>query len=514
MEQVIFLCSLYLVGVLFNLPFKKRIPFTFLCVTGFLWGTLLWVSITIVLLSLSLPYSPIITSILIGAIAVVMIGIAYYQGNLKFSYKEVGVFIIIFLAFTITISAAVIYNLTYATRDSFFILIMAEDITKYGFSRWGMATPAAYGIFVPVLHSAKGFLGQDYLQALHPAIAFTFLLTFFYICNYAAKKVVSGKSRSAIFLSALTTLAFTSSYMVLVQGFYIHTNLLAAFYLFVSVSAFWLALEEDNKAWLGVGGLGLIGLGLCRTESPIFVLLILSLLVSSHHLSYRERLYTTLLPLTVLGAWYCRMLFMIGNLPGEILTPESTLAIIFLILMFAVLVAFSKQAWLQKCIIPYLHWIILLTLLSFLSIAFLVKPTNMLTNLTNIARLLLLSGGWGAIWPTLLGLAVLLPLLPRLPNERLFAAGTLGLFLLVLALGFLRHPYYAGWTDSANRMFLQILPIFCLYILLKYCANLRDAGNQQMVPPHSFPNRANPSKPSDIDRHAENSNQPPLSSNQ
>lgn len=465
-NQVLFLLGLYTLGVLTGLLFKKHIPVVFICLTGFLWGSLIWVIAGVSFLIVSMPYSALNMLLLAITILIALTIIHIRRGTWRLTRSEITWFVGVMLAFAIVVSVATQYNFSVASYDSIAQIMLGRNIANHGFTESVTRELASWGVFLPLLQSASVFLGDGYLYAAQPAFAFTLLLTFFYLSQRAARQSFS-EVRVALALALLATLALASTYFMVFQAFYIHNGLIAATYLFVAIVTFWLALCERNNVWLIFAILALTGYSISRTEAPLFALIFLALVVSTGQISYRVRLAFSLPYLIILVLWYLYLLRIMGA-GTDILDPKKTLVIIGSLTAFCILIGLSYYRWVERYFLPILHIFMLGVLLLILMVMFILKPEDMQISMTAIWQNMIINGRWGATWLILLGLLVFGLIQPRFSYERLFSYGIPLFFALLLALGFMRAPYRLGWGDSANRIITHIIPIIFLYTLLKY----------------------------------------------
>jgi hypothetical protein len=273
-NQVLFLLGLYTIGVLTGLLFKKHIPFIFIYLTGFLWGSLIWVIAGVSFLIVSIPYSALNMLLLAIAILITVAIIHIRRGTWRMTRSEILWLVGVMAAFVLVVSVAAQYNFSVASSDSVQQIMLGRNIANHGFTESATRELASWGVFLPILQSASVFLGDGYLYSAQPAFAFTLLLTFFYLSRRAARQSFSG-ARVAPAFALLATLALASTYFIVFQAFYIHNSLIAATYLFVAIGSFWLALSERNNVWLVFAMLALTGFSISRTESPLFALIYL-----------------------------------------------------------------------------------------------------------------------------------------------------------------------------------------------------------------------------------------------
>ncbi len=242
MSQVLFLTGLYGFGVYFGLLFKRKIPFVFIVITGYLWGALIWVIGGTLLQILKIPS----TAASMASLFVLLgIGISILHARNKTWTLSIREMIIIFsaaLVFVLVLLLASHYNYSIASPDSAIMISTGRRFTFEGYSPAIIEELSLRGVFLPQLQSASVFLGDDYLFAAQPAFGFTFVLVFSYI-SYRVLGQLGWRRRQALIYTILASLSLFSTYFIAFQFFYIHTNLISAVYLFVAVGGFWFAIS-------------------------------------------------------------------------------------------------------------------------------------------------------------------------------------------------------------------------------------------------------------------------------
>ena len=464
-QQVLFPLGLYVAGLVWGAIFRNEISFSFICVTGFLWGAFLWVFAALVLLSFSFPYTLTTMACLMSVIVLLSVVINIRRNTWRLNMYEIAYLAVICIAFLVVISASAKFNLTAVSYDSIAQILLGKSIGYDGFTESTGRTLASWGVLIPLLQSAAVLLGNDYMYTLQPAFAFSLILTFYYLCYRVVCKVTD--KRSAVWMALLATLVLASTYFIFFQAFYIHNSLPAAAYLLVAVSSFWLALQERVYSWLIFGMTALTAFSIARVETPLFALLFLSLLLSTGRLSHRIILSAIIPYLAILIFWYLKLLVMIGN-GTDILSPAKIQAIVTLLIIFGIFTLCSNIGIVKDVILPNLHLILAGVLTVAMIGIFIIKPGHMLISLKSISLNMLASGRWGATWFLILSLMSFTFSRAKFLEERLFSLGILFFFILLLLLAYLRIPYSIGWGDSANRIITHIVPITIMYVVVKY----------------------------------------------
>jgi hypothetical protein len=479
-DQGLFLLGLHIFGVLVGVSFRKHIPFPFICLTGFIWGSLIWVVAAVFFLIISVAYSPMNMGLLVAVIIVSLAIIQIRGGTWRLNYTELAWLTGTMFAYVVVVSVAVRFNYSWPTHDSAVQIMLGRVIAQDGYVYWPQAGMVSFGLFVPLLHSISVFLGQDYLWAAHPVFAFSFFLAFCYLCQRATRHSIPN-GYTALVLALLVSLALFTASLMIVQIFYIHNNLISATYLFVAVGTSWLAVRERNNSWLIFTMAALTGFSLSRLESPLFALAFLALLINTGQLSYRLRLCLNLPYLIFMVLWYLKLMLFTQTYYDIILNPRNVVAMMALLIAFGVVVGASRFRWVEHLVLPRLHLAMIGALLLILGFFFVQQPEQMLKCVISPLKNAYYYGNWGPIWIVFLILLVFSATQPRIPYEKLFTFFIIAFSLLLLSLGGMRPPYRLGYGDSGNRMLTHILPIICFYVLLKYGHNFHADASEQIA---------------------------------
>jgi len=484
--QMIFLLGLHLFGVLFGLLFKKHIPFPFICITGFLWGALIWVVTAVLLLTISVAYSPMNMGLLLTVIIVTLIITHISRNTWQLNYTELAWLMGTIFVYFFVVSITIQFNYSWPTHDSAVQIMLGRVIAQDGYVYWPQAGIVSYGLFVPLLHSASIFLGQDYLWAVHPVFAFSFFLSFCYLCWHATKKGTTDDYKE-IFMVLLISLSLFTAGLMFIQVFYIHNSFISATYLFIAVGSSWLALRDQNNAWLIFTMAALTGFSLARIEAPLFAIAFLSLLINTGNFSYKLRLYIILPYLIFMIIWYFKLMLFTHSYYDIILNPRNAVALLALLISFGAFLIGSRLHWVEHFVLPKLHILMIGVLLITLGVFFVQQPEHMLKCVINTIKNAYYYGNWGPIWIYLFVLLLLSIAQPRMANDTFISLFIIAFFLLLFSLGAMRTPYRLGYGDSGNRMLTHILPIICLYILIKHRHFYFAVASEKMVLvyPHS-----------------------------
>jgi len=392
MGQFAYLFGLHVIGTMFGLLFRKRLPMPFLCITGFFWGAMLWVVVALLLMTLSLPYTLASMLIVLGLVAAALVVIHVRQDTWRLSSPELVWLGGSLLAAALAILAAISTNYARATADSFALIVLGRNFAQDGITAWSMSRLSDWGAFIPVLLSANVFLGQDYLYALMPAISYFYFSSFF-IVSYLAVRKLSGSTVKALVVAAVASTLLASTYMIAFQVFYIHTNQPSAAYLLLAAASFWFAANDEDNAWLIFGTTALLGFSLMRTEGPLFALIPLALFLGEGKSSYKERLLVTLPLAAILVAWYIKIA--LGVTVGDgLMSPVTTLAMVAPMIALAGFTALTYFR-IANQLMKQLAYLMIVALLFICVVFFLIIPEHMIDSFVAILTQLSTPSYWG-----------------------------------------------------------------------------------------------------------------------
>ncbi len=474
MNQVLFTLFLFITGIAVGLPLKKQVPFTFLCISSYLWGSLIWVLAVCFLLILNLYTAP---SIFFSLIVIIAIGLffSYKKQTLQLSVREIKwgtfcLFLFIFIAF-ITEK----FNFSITTVDGAGRILIGKSLFWDGFTSHNLAQLGHNGIFTEALQSAAAIISDDYLYTVQPLFALSLIGIFIFLSNEVLNEIKTGNlylPRSIVAFSFMG-----STYFMIFQTFYIHDNFVVGIFTLIAVSAFWLAHQQQKSGWLFFGSLATIGMSLSRVEGPVFALIILSLSLSQDQFAYRNRLWTYLIPATTVSGWYSIILTVV-NQDVYFLKTDRVILVIGAFLGLALLTILSNNHWIRKIIFSRMQILLTMGVMLIFMVLVILQPAHMWTNISMIASNMFTNGRWGSFWYFILPLLFFTIPLPKIPRERLITINLVSFFLLLVALGGLRNPYRLGWSDSANRMLVHIVPTLILYLVIKYTSSWNISEQQ------------------------------------
>ncbi len=472
MNQVFFNVALLLVGFSVSLPFINQVPYSFLCMSAYLWGSLVWVVSCCFLLIIG-AYNLQAITILIGIVIILSVYWAARQKTLRFSSSHLYGFLTTLAVFIIISVLSTYFNYSVVTVDSASRIFIGKSLVMDGFTLDTRINLGSFNIFAMAIQSASVLLGEQYIYSFQPLLFFSLIGIFFSLTLHSLYSSLKLKSFHIAFLS---TIFLCSVYFVVFQAFYIHDHLFTSLFFLISISSFWLANQTNNPAWNFFGALAAIGLSLSRVEGPVFLFVILILALIQDQFPYRTRLLTFLPPIFAVIAWNLAIVSSASS-GVHAMKPERVLIMVAAYLGLAVFVVFSKWNLVKK-LFSHFKWMVPLGLIIVFIGFFVIKPSHIWTNVVMIASNMFHNGRWGMFWYFVLLLTFLSILLPKMPNEGFYTKNLLSFFIILIDLGGLRSSFRLGWSDSANRMLIHITPLIVFYLTLKYAAAWRTTQEQ------------------------------------
>ncbi|UCC38814.1 MAG: hypothetical protein JSV96_13465 [Candidatus Aminicenantes bacterium] len=265
-----------------------------------------------------------------------------------------------------------------------------------------------------------------------------------------------------------------SSYFVLFNGYYLHSNLIYGFYSFIALYGLWRRLISGDRSWLIISAVALLSSSFLRMEGPLFSLIIIIVLISNKHIKFQEKLYYVGANSLLVAVWYIKLFFILSDQPSKYyLNRDRALLIAVLYLLTFIVLLLSQQRILNR-----LKQHFPLIMLYFLSIGWTIV---MLTKgLTIKGKLLILErygifivnavkyGGWGILWVAVMALFVVGLALKRIKNESVYLYYIFSFLLLYNCIHIIRGGWRLDWGDSGNRMLMHIIFTISFYAFLKF----------------------------------------------
>ena len=476
MNQILLLTGLFITGLLFGILFKKYLPVELICSTAFLWGSLYWVVSALFFLSFSMPYTLLNILLSFGLAMTLILYFFIRNQSWKLSKKEIIWILGSITAFLLTLITASTWNYSAGTLDSISKIMYGKSFAYDGITALNQNALGVMGSYTIIMQSISALISADYMYLVEPAFAFSLFLTFLML----GKKILFPVLKNWYPITLLILGSFASAYLMRFQVFYIHDNLIAGTYLLISLASFWLNIKEKNPFWLVFSMLGLLGFSLTRIEAPIFAICFLTIALSTQKITKKLQLMAFIPFLLLNILWYSRILMTL-NSDGRFLKTSNALITIGILFSFALYIYLSsKIKGIEEKITPRIHWLMILALLLALVFFIHQKADHIFTNIYTIVRNFYGDGLWGSISILITFFLVFLPI-PNSKNieNRIFSSSLIVFPLLMVLIGGLRNPYRLGWSDSANRMMVHIIPSAYLYLSIKY-RDITEASQYQI----------------------------------
>jgi hypothetical protein len=467
MVQIFFLDILYLTGLSFGICFKKWIPFKFIALSGFLWGSILFSFAQILLFVMGIRLTTISFMALLAVIFTVPFLFSVKTNKNGLKKNEWIIIFFVLLNFTLLNLLFIYFSFSVATPDSFLFLRLGRTIALEGFSSNVIEMFSAWGLLIPILQSASAYLKLNYLDTLQFSFAISFVALFYYCSEKICFNLIHKRNLS-IFVSIVSTVVLISTPMFIIQTFYIHSNLTAAIFLFTALICGWMAVSENNNYWLVFLSISFVGINFSRSESFIYSDLILYVLLLGNFFKFKDRLFAFLPVLIAQTSWFIYMYFRLEN-GSDILNPQKIKVIIFLLLIAIGVILLSKSSFLATKIFPLLNRYYLLPFFLVLVTLVLIRPAQMWGSLVSFFSNLLLSGNWGVTYWLFIIILILKVFENRVPIESFLMNILVSSTIIIIGLGVFREPYHLGWTDSANRLMTIGLPIGLMLLSVTLC---------------------------------------------
>jgi hypothetical protein len=432
-------------------------------------GLFFWGFILLTVLISGLPFNAYV--ILFLNLFILTILILFNLKNKNFSRKDLIYTAVYFTSFTISSILLIFVNYSTLSNDSWRLLIGGRYIATYNnLSENLILTGGTYSFFI---HSSSRLFGFDYLYALFPLMALSFFL--FYFCNlYSPFRGKSLALNREFLFSLLSVLFLLSSYFILFNTYYLHSNLIYGVYFFIALYGLWKRLMNGERNWLIVSCVALLTSSFLRTEGPLFSLIIIIILVSSRIIQFKEKLYYVGTILLFVVAWYVKLLLSFPGLTSRysLSTDRVVLFIILYFLTFTALLLSQKRT--LSRLKKYYPLIMLYSLSLLWSILILTRGLKIKDGAPVLKRYgmfienTIKYGGWGITWIVLVVLFVVGLILKRIKYESVFLYGIFSFTLLFNSIHLYRGGWTLSWGDSGNRMLLHVIFVISFYAFLKF----------------------------------------------
>ena len=357
----------------------------------------------------------------------------------------------------------------FASPDSIYMIIMGRGILETGLKEWYFSSPLQWGMFVPVLQTIGMLFGHDYSWFIQPVLGLTFLILFG-LLTYKASRGLTAHKLLPAFLTAVSLGVLLSTNMFWVAQFYIHNNLDTAIFLFIVVASIYFAIREQKNAWLGITAVFMICLGMARTENVILAAVVILLTMATRKIPNRQLLWTFLPFLITQMIWNLIVIKLDPVAFGNLMSVSQLKLVTLALAALAGFLVLAGNSWVKKRIIPLINPLLLIGLGLLLVLVFIMEPANRFLDMWDNLRAMFVTGKWlASFWSVGLLLLLVKPDKRRLESyaTTFFSILIAAFFSMIVILGSVKGNYHSGWYDSANRMFIHILPIMLFYLSLK-----------------------------------------------
>lgn len=469
--MILFLIELYLLGFGIAVQFRDKLPDFLLSLLAVLLGFFAYFFNVLILTLFQVNINAGLIGILQGIEILGLLGFRLARSKQKpvkfgpslfFYLASGGIFVV---ASWVFLNKAFIF----ASPDSLYMIIIAKGILETGFSQWYFASPLLWGMFVPILQTIGLLFGFEYTWFVQPVISLTFLVLFVYL-TFRATYQISGRKWFSLVLSFLGAGLLLSANMYWVAQFYIHTNLNSGISLWLVMISLYFAVKEKNDAWLGIAGIFLVMFGMLRIENVIMASLLIVLVIASQKLS-RQQVLATFLPYLLIQILWNIWVLIADPVAFSNLMNTTQLAMVTGALLALVLfLLLSGKRWVQEKLAPNLNAILLGGLLFLLVGLFIRDPYNMAQNTWDNLTTMFVSGKWLTTFWAVVVLLFLVRPKEKLVLQPVFNVLIVGFFSMIVILGAIKGGYHKYWYDSANRMYIHILPTMVTYLMLRISA--------------------------------------------
>jgi len=478
--MVLFLIEIYLLGWAIASFFRDKLSAFFLAFLAVLLGLFGFFINSVVLALFQVGLTAMVHAGVMGGelVALVLIKwLLFRKTLLKFELKNLW-FLAAGALFVLGSWILSQSGLVYATTDSLYLIIMGENLLESGFLEWYFTSPLQWGVFVPVLQTIGMLFGYDYTWFVQPVISFTFLVLFAFVIYKASQKLSSHKI-IPIVLTILSISLLVSSNIYWIAQFYIHTNLDTAISLFLVITSLYFAIQDGEDSWLGITGIFIIMLGMIRIENVILAALIIVLTIATRKVAHRKLLWT-LLPYLIFQIAYNLVIIRINPMGFADLLSVSQLQLVTAGLVgLAIFIVISKHSLIQNKIIAKMNGFVVIGIGLLLLGVVLLRPEKIFLDTWDNLYTMFGTGQWFA---TFWGSVILLLLVKAKDKNSMnpfLSIFIFAFFSMIIILGYFKGNYHNAWYDSANRMYIHVLPIILFYLSVKISSNYSFSGGSK-----------------------------------
>ena len=477
--MILFLIEIFILGCTIAFLFREKISDFLLSFLAILLG-LFGYFINVVFLALfNISISISILSILMG-VEIILLFLSKWliSRRIFFKFRWTGLWYVVTGVFFIVASLIFIKaGYVYASPDSLYLIVMGRNILETGLSEWYFASPLQWGVFVPVLHIIAFLFGYEYAWFIQPVISLTFLIIFGFVVFRASRDITSKKVLPYL-LPLLSIGLLISSNLYWIAQFYIHNNLNTAIIFFIIVASLYFAIRNQEYAWLGITAIFLILLGMTRSENVILASLVIVLTIATGKIPHRKMLWT-FLPFLVFQIIWNLVIIRINPIAFSNLMNISQLKLVTIALgALIVFVIAVGNPWGKKHLVPLLNILLVVGVIILLGVVFLLNPSKIFLDTWDNLYNMFFSGKWLATFWAVVILLLLVKPKKKDGLTHFFNILIFSFFSMIVILGAVKaYGYHNLWYDSANRMYIHILPIMVFYLSIKISSQFALKGD-------------------------------------
>ena len=349
------------------------------------------------------------------------------------------------------------------TADSFHYLMSALSLESLG-TLTGIKDELILKrrLATPLLHTFGVLTGRGYVSFWSPLLGIATFGSLTWIAIEGLKSMrIPWKWQWAILVPSLVFVLTTNR--VVYNFFYVNGHMLFAGFLLGGVGLGWLAVRTKSWALLVPSSLMFGALIPLRAEAAIVSAAFLVVFLSSRHIPLMWRwilLGPTVASTLVWDAW---------SIPRLVSDPSidvlaSPIGDVAIVAGLGLLVAAGGVPWLDRAV-RLAPWIMIGLLVLVLGVLVAKDPQPLMESLPAMITAAMATGYWGTLWwiaPLLLIAAAVI----GFPSKQYILIGILMYPLIIPILAYLRgSPYHSGSGDSANRMWMHIVPLVILAIV-------------------------------------------------
>lgn len=466
-NQYLFILFIAVLGFLFLLNFKDCFHLWFLYTLSLPIGLVLWSILVLFLVIIRVPHNSIV--VLCLAFVFTLLLVRKHIRDRKFSRNDLFHFLQFFGGVSLLTWFFLILKISILSNDSWrffiggFYIGMSQSLPPSLVMRNGLVSN--------IINAGRVYFNFEYGYVLYPMITLSFLLFFIFALTLPTNK--HKIRRDSLLYSSCVVFFLFSSYFIVFNAFYIHSNLFFGLYSFLAMYGVWRRLRDDRWEWLVLSCLSLLWVCFLRLEGPIFMLIILVILVSYRDIRFKEKLIYSGVICSFVLTRHLILFFSLDQFSYKYFARNELLFIVIAYAAFLGYVFVSQWDFIRR-FQPYLRiamlyflagsWTLMLYTSGLRS-----KPVpHFLREYGVLLSNILKDGNWGILLIILFFLFVAALILKSFPYESVFLVYIFSFGFLFNTVNLIRGGWREGWGDSGNRMLLHVLFIVAFYVFYKF----------------------------------------------